>query len=318
MAIFGKLKIDRNFVKNYSKWIMLTQAIATAIFISVLIHVMKQKNNTPPAPPPNITIIGEGEIANTPNVIGEGELNANQPTELRGVAMQVPTSSNTLQSLNSIVSEIRPAVIKVMVRPGNNINTSTNGQAPSGSGAISLGDPYQVGQNTAVGSGVLIDSQGHFLTTKHIVGRNKDLDVVLYRNGKNHFTARVISQDPNSILVLGKIRSNETFPFAKLGDSNLLRTGDIVLAVGNPFSLSGTVTSGIISGKKDMVIEGKNIANVIQTDATINDGNAGGPIVNTDAEVIGITFASYSINGAFTGIGFAVPINMAKDNWRKL
>lgn len=302
MAIFGKHKIDHGFLKSNSAWVLLTEIAAIVVLVILFVHVMRLNPRKP---------------TTSSRIVAEGELNAEaqieqQPAELRGVvARQVIQGRNLNQSLQDIVAQVRPTVIKIVVPPGTSKVTS----AAANETGIKFGDPYMVSQDKAVGAGVLVDSKGHFLTTRHVVGDAKDLQVILYRAGQKNYSARVLSYDPNSILVMGKIRSNDKFPSAKLGDSDRLRTGDIVLAVGSPFSLSGTVTSGIVSGKKDLVVDGQTFNGVIQTDAAINEGNAGGPIVNSDGEVVGITFASYVDKGAFTGIGFALPINQAKEIW---
>ncbi len=243
--------------------------------------------------------------------------------EGRGIALQLqqPGDGGAIdESVHSIVSQVRPAVIKIVVMStpgaGQQTGIDPNTRANSQQTGIKMGDPFTLDSKTAVGSGVIIDAKGLFLTTKHVVGDNNNLQVVLYRAGQTRYTARIIARDPDSPLVIGKIRGTaEQFPFARMGNSDRLRTGDVVVAVGNPFSLSGTVTSGIVSGKKDVTVGGMLIQGAIQTDATINDGNSGGPLVNVDGEVVGITFASYVQGGNFTGIGFAVPINFAREAW---
>ncbi|MBF0492782.1 MAG: trypsin-like peptidase domain-containing protein [Deltaproteobacteria bacterium] len=253
-------------------------------------------------------------------VVGEGEMNPewqqvpsnNPPLEGRGIAVQAPLpgAGGALdESIHSLVQQVRPAVLKVIVMPSKNADAAASG--------IKMGDAFPLTPDQAVGSGVIIDPQGLFLTTKHVVGDGNDLQVSLYRAGQTQFTARVIARDPDSPLVIGKIRAaaGQQFPFVRMGDSNRLRTGDGVMVLGNPFSLSGTVTSGIVSGKRDVTVEGMAVRDAILTDATINKGNAGGPLVNLDGEVVGIAFASYVQGDSFTGIGFAVPINFAKEAW---
>ncbi len=281
------------------------------------------------APQAQTTIVGEGEFGPRgqqqiepqfeprvePRIEPRVEVNGVLEPRLEGagaaVQVPVPVIDETTDSLSDIVGKVRPAVVKVIVVPTENLKAPETG--------IKMGDPFWIDNNQAVGSGVIINEKGLFLTTKHVVGNNNNLQVTLYHAGQKQYTARVVARDPDSPLVLCKIRApaGQKFSFAKMGDSDRLHTGDVILAIGSPFSLSGTVTSGIISGKKDVVVEGATVQNAIVLDASINDGNAGGPLVNVDGDVIGITFASYVQEGSFTGLGFAVPINFAKEMWAK-
>ncbi len=173
-----------------------------------------------------------------------------------------------------------------------------------------------------VGSGILIDNQGHILTNYHVVDHARRLKVTIY-DGKT-FNAKVIGTDKLTDLAVLKIEfdSNninnntninrlDTIPSAELGDSDSLRVGQIAIAVGNPFGLTGgpTVTTGIISSLNRNIEFEDGILELVQTDAAINPGNSGGPLVNTNGEIIAINTAKIPYAH---GIGFAVPVNTAK------
>ena len=164
----------------------------------------------------------------------------------------------------------------------------------------------QVGQ----GSGFLISPDGYILTNNHVVGESDRVSVQLL-DGRE-YRAEIIGTDPGSDLAV--IRVDETdLPFLRLGDSEKLEVGDWVLAVGNPFGLSHTLTAGIVSAKGRSGIGLNDYEDFIQTDAAINPGNSGGPLVNLDGEVVGINSAIFSRSGGYMGIGFAIPVNMAKN-----
>ena len=159
------------------------------------------------------------------------------------------------------------------------------------------------------GSGVIVDSSGIILTNNHVVAGGGQVTVRL--NDGREFKAVDIKTDPKSDLALVRIKGAGTLPVAKLGDSSKVDVGDWVLALGQPFGLEGTVTAGIVSAK------GRGIGitdreDFIQTDAAINPGNSGGPLVNLEGEVVGVNTAISSSSGGYQGVGFAIPINLAK------
>jgi len=162
---------------------------------------------------------------------------------------------------------------------------------------------------TGIGSGVLIHRSGLILTNNHVVD-GADQVIVRLNDGRE-YTAVDVKTDPKTDIAIVRIESDTDFPFAKLGDSDVVEIGDWVLALGQPFGLESTVTAGIISAKH----RGIGIAareNFLQTDAAINPGNSGGPLVNLDGKVIGINTAISSSGGGNDGIGFAIPVNMVK------
>lgn len=160
-----------------------------------------------------------------------------------------------------------------------------------------------------LGTGVIVDSKGLILTNNHVVGDADELDVRLQDGRK--FKAQLVGKDERSDLAVVKIKATDLVA-AKLGDSDSLRIGEWVVAAGNPFGLDNSITAGIISAKGRSIIGGGQYEDFIQTDAAINPGNSGGPLVNLNGEVVGINTAIFSRSGGYMGIGFAIPISMAK------
>ena len=167
-----------------------------------------------------------------------------------------------------------------------------------------------------LGSGVIVSKRGYILTNSHLVSGQKFVTVTLFTaQGQRSFKGQIVAQASDRDLAIVKIDpQNIDLPVVPTGNSDAVQVGETVLAFGNPFGLSQTVTSGIISAvRTSTVIEGHQLNNLIQTDAPINQGNSGGPLVNLRGEVIGINTAIYSPAQTHTGLGFAVAINQAKE-----
>ena len=166
----------------------------------------------------------------------------------------------------------------------------------------------QTPKREATGSGVIISPDGYIVTNNHVVNGADELTVTL--NDNREFSARIIGTDPNTDLALIKV-NGKNLPTLPIGDSDNLKVGEWVLAVGNPYNLSSTVTAGIVSAKaRSMGGEGTNgpqISSFIQTDAAINPGNSGGALVNVKGELVGINAMLYSQTGSYSGYGFAIP-----------
>ena len=175
------------------------------------------------------------------------------------------------------------------------------------------GDKYSKPREVSgYGSGVIISADGYIITNNHVVENAESVDVTLNDNRK--FTAKIIGRDPGSDIALLKIKA-ENLPFIKYGDSDQLKLGEWVLAVGNPFNLTSTVTAGIVSakGRNLNLNEGSyKIESFIQTDAALNMGNSGGALVNTKGLLVGITSAIISPSGAYAGNSFAIPVSIVK------
>lgn len=161
------------------------------------------------------------------------------------------------------------------------------------------------------GSGVIITPDGYIITNNHVIANASQLEVTL--NDNKTYPAELIGTDPKTDIALIKVDSNEDLPYIPFGDSNDLKIGEWVLAVGNPFNLTSTVTAGIVSAKaRDLNQFDGNPQSFIQTDAAVNRGNSGGALVNTRGELIGINTAITSETGSYVGYSFAVPSNNAR------
>ena len=227
--------------------------------------------------------------------------------------------SKTSQAIAEIVKEAMPAVVFVQVE-----KTVEQGPSPFG-GQDPFGmfnDPFfqrffgphlrqrprkfkQRGQ----GSGFIISRDGYILTNNHVVGDADTIKVKLADGRK--FKAKVIGKDPQSDVAVIKINATG-LPTLPLGNSDSIQVGEWVIAIGNPFGLTQTVTVGVISAKGRSRLGITDYEDYIQTDAAINPGNSGGPLINIHGEAIGINSAIFSRSGGYMGIGFAIPINMAK------
>ena len=171
----------------------------------------------------------------------------------------------------------------------------------------------------SLGTGFIIDLDGSVLTNYHVIEQaveNRAVDIVITLKDKRQFGARILGKDAKTDIALLQIQEKNGRPPAmllpaRLGDSDKVRTGEPVVAIGNPFGLDYSVSAGIISSKNRNIGQGP-FDNYLQTDAAINPGNSGGPLFNTKGEVIGINSAIFSRSGQFGGIGFAIPINDGK------
>ena len=175
-----------------------------------------------------------------------------------------------------------------------------------------FGSPQPRGpqRQRSLGSGFIIDGDGSILTNNHVVENASKIVVKL--SDDQEYEAKVIGRDPKTDIAIIKINATTSLPAAGLGDSDKLEVGEWVVAIGNPFGLDSTVTSGIVSAKGRHIGQGP-YDNFIQTDASINPGNSGGPLINLRGEVIGINTAIFSRTGGNIGIGFAIPINLVKE-----
>jgi Do/DeqQ family serine protease len=161
-----------------------------------------------------------------------------------------------------------------------------------------------------LGSGFLISADGYLLTNEHVIDGAQQIRVTVMGNSKP-LAAQVVGSDKDLDLAVLKINAGSNLPYLKLGDSDKIRVGDWVIAIGNPYGLDHTVTVGVISAKgRPMTIENRSYRNLLQTDASINPGNSGGPLLDLSGEVIGINTA---VSVQAQGIGFAIPSNTVKD-----
>lgn len=181
------------------------------------------------------------------------------------------------------------------------------------SGQLTLQDLFS-GRSTpraqmGTGSGVIINADGYIITNNHVINNSDELSVTL--NNNKTYKAEIVGSDPKTDIALLKIKADEDLPFVTFADSDQAKIGEWVLAVGNPFNLTSTVTAGIISAKS-RDLSGTSSQSFIQTDAAVNPGNSGGALVNVRGELIGINTAISSQTGSYIGYSFAVPSNIAR------
>ena len=221
-------------------------------------------------------------------------------------------SSSVPSSFADLAEKLMPSVVNISTTQTvvTKTNPFPNFQFPPGSPFEDMfkefGTP-QERQASALGSGFIIDKKGTVVTNNHVI---KDADDILVRVEDKEYKAKIIGTDPLSDIAVLKIDSNDNFKPVKFGNSDLARIGDWVIAIGNPFGLGGTVTSGIISARNRSIGLSR-YEDFIQTDASINQGNSGGPLFNMDGDVVGVNTAILSQGGSI-GIGFAIPSNNAK------
>jgi S1-C subfamily serine protease len=218
-------------------------------------------------------------------------------TVIRETAAEPVAATSTTNSVNSVYRATRDAVVEITV---------TGAAEPTPFG----GEEQQRGQ----GSGFVIDEEGHVVTNQHVVDDAQSLNVTM-RDG-SRYTATVVGSDPSTDLAVIKVNApaSKLTPL-ELGDSSAVRVGDAVIAIGSPFGLDGTVTTGIVSALSREVEAPNNFAidDTIQTDAAINHGNSGGPLLNTRGEVIGVNAQIRSESGGNDGVGFAIPSNTVEE-----
>ena len=221
-------------------------------------------------------------------------------------------SQNTPSSFADLAEKLMPSVVNISTK--QTVVTNTNPfpfQFPPGSPFEDMfkefGTP-QERQSTALGSGFIIDAKGIVVTNNHVIQDAED--IIVRVNGDKEFTAKVIGADPLSDIAVLQLDTKEKFIPVKFGNSDKARIGDWVIAIGNPFGLGGTVTSGIISARNRSIGLSR-YEDFIQTDASINSGNSGGPLFDMNGDVIGINTAILGRSGSI-GIGFSIPSNSAK------
>ena len=203
-------------------------------------------------------------------------------------------------------TKVLPAVVKISAKTeARRVRLS----APGGFGDFFSGGERYIPETGGTGSGVIISSKGVVLTNNHVVS-GADQVTVRMEDG-TEYEAVDVRTDPDSDLAIVRIKADRPLPFARMGDSDRLEIGDWVLAVGHPFDLESSVSAGIVSAKGRSLGAAKR-ATFLQTDAAVNPGNSGGPLVNLRGEIVGINTAIASRSGGFNGISFAIPVNLAK------
>jgi serine protease Do len=236
-------------------------------------------------------------------------------------AAPAATALERLPSFADLVQKVNPAVVSIRVDE----EVEARGSAAMPDLPFPPGSPFEKffrdlqpqgpdgaprrRHATALGSGFLISADGYIVTNNHVVGDGKDITVV--RDDGTEMSAKLIGRDPKTDLALVKVESKEALPYVVFGDSDSVRVGDWVLAVGNPFGLGGTVTTGIVSARGREIGAGP-YDDFIQIDASINKGNSGGPTFDVHGNVVGVNTAIFSPTGGSVGIGFAIPAAIAQ------
>jgi serine protease Do len=220
-------------------------------------------------------------------------------------------AKNPPASFADLAGKLMPSVVNISTT--QTIKTQTNPfpfQFPPGSPFEEMFKEFQKPTErkaTSLGSGFIINKNGTIVTNNHVIANADD---IIVRVNNKEYEAKVLGADPYSDVAVLKIESSEKFKTVEFGNSDKARVGDWVIAIGNPFGLGGTVTSGIISAR-NRDINLTRYDDFIQTDASINQGNSGGPLFNMEGDVIGINTAIISPTGTSSGIGFAIPSNAA-------
>ncbi len=245
----------------------------------------------------------------------------------------VPAPVTMVPDFASLAERLSPIVVNISTRsaPAKQEHPSFQFRGPGGQGnpgnPFGEGDPRefwepferffgpmprerQMPRQRSLGSGFIVDPQGFIITNNHVV-ENAD-EVLVKLDNEKEYKATIVGKDAKTDIALLRIDGVTDLTSASLGDSDSLRVGDWVMAIGNPFGLDHTVTAGIVSAKGRFIGAG-NYDDYIQTDAAINPGNSGGPLLNVRGEVVGINSAIFSRTGGNIGIGFAIPINLAKE-----
>ena len=206
----------------------------------------------------------------------------------------------------------RPDFVEIAKK---SINTVVHVKSSSSGGDYSIEDfifgRSQRRPQMGSGSGVIISSDGYIITNHHVIETAEDIQITT--NNNQSYNAKIIGSDEQNDIALLKIETNDELPYAVFGDSDSTQIGEWVLAVGNPFNLTSTVTAGIISAKsRNLDPTGRTTQSYIQTDAAVNPGNSGGALINDKGELIGINTAIQTQTGSYVGYSFAVPSNIAK------
>ncbi|MEM1192610.1 MAG: DegQ family serine endoprotease [Pseudomonadota bacterium] len=239
--------------------------------------------------------------ADTPDGVVERD---NTPKAIRLDDRMVPETMEQVRlSFAPVVSEVAPAVVNVFTRrevPARSIDPVFErffGQ-------------MRPREQSSLGSGVIVSPDGYIITNNHVIEKMTEITVVL--SDRREFEATLVFTDPQTDLAVLQITADETLPFLEFANSDVIEVGDVVLAIGNPFGVGQTVTSGIISALARTAVSISDYQFFIQTDAAINPGNSGGALVDVDGRLVGINTAIYSRSGGSNGIGFAIPSRLVQ------
>jgi len=210
---------------------------------------------------------------------------------------------------STIIDRVKASVVTIRAA-GRGPRGTTPGASRSN---MRFDVPWNAETNTRVGCGVVIDASGYILTNLHVVEEATAIEVQLHGLDNKTYAAKTVGTDASCNLALLKIEPPYPLPEAKLGNSDLAEVGDVVMAIGSPFGFEYSVTRGIVSDeRRTITVNGLELEDMIQTDAAINRGNSGGPLIDSNGLVIGINTAILTPSGVYVGMSFAVPINKSK------
>jgi serine protease Do len=266
------------------------------------------------------------KLAVAASILVSGLLALDGPQSVGAQAQRQAARAAALPDFVELAEKLGPAVVNVSVTQAAKPGAQQFGRQQPGEAPFGGDDPFSefwrrffgdqfggpgTGPQRGLGSGFIIDSKGLILTNNHVVENADKISVKL--SDDREFDAKVVGRDPKTDLAVIEITDGKgNFPVARLGDSSALKVGEWVVAMGSPFGLDNTLTAGVVSAKGRQIGAGP-YDNFIQTDASINPGNSGGPLVNLRGEVVGINTAIFSRSGGNLGIGFATPIDLAKE-----
>ena len=219
---------------------------------------------------------------------------------------QLPTPADLSRTFINVAKQVKPAVVNIDVVEKTKQSAMRLPEGFPQIPGLTDGPPRR---QLGTGSGVIISADGYILTNNHVVGEATQINVKL-ADGRE-FKAKRIGTDKETDMAIIKIEAGAGLPFARLGNSDALEQGEWVIALGSPFGLQQTMTAGIVSATGRDLPNGGQFTHYIQTDASINPGNSGGPLVNMNGEVVGINTLIFSQSGTSSGVGFAVPSNLA-------
>jgi serine protease Do len=241
-----------------------------------------------------------------------GEFTSRQRGYVPLIAPGAPKQiTDTSRAFSEIVSSLSPSVVNISTTKVVRRDTTPIFDDPF----FDLFNPFRdfrspkKWKEQSLGSGVIVSADGYIVTNNHVIEQADEIKITLF--DKRSFKARLVGADPKTDIAVVKVDA-KNLPLIRWGDSDKLQVGEFVLAIGNPFGLSHTVTMGIISAVGRANVGIADYEDFIQTDAAINPGNSGGPLVNVKGELIGINTAIFSKSGGYQGIGFAVPSNMVR------
>jgi S1-C subfamily serine protease len=266
-------------------------------------------SKAPPSSSPDLSSPSSSSVVN-PTLVQAGQQQQQQEEQQQQPSIDGTSSTNSQSmstpeselTLPEIFEEAEESVVQITSkRPGDNQVVIFNGR--------------EIPQNNiALGSGFIYDQEGRIITNHHVVSNAEEVDVQFVDG--DTFTAKVVGKDPYSDIGILQITDNEFFDkkvaALEIANSSEIQVGEQIIAIGNPFGLAGTLTTGVISQVGRLLpndVTGYSISNTIQTDAAINPGNSGGPLLNMNGEVVGMNTAIFSSTGVYSGVGFAIPSN---------